>query len=706
MSGVGQQPGLRRAFLLILCTIAGTALWQITAGGQVAALAPPPVKDAGLILKIESVGRMPGATNAASPVPAHGALLLIDQKGSLYRWDGAATQPLLSPATMPAGLKPMGGEALLNVAASDGGNAVFVVFTSSAVPRGVPTRKSTRPGADSWQVFYRYEFDGAALSNPKPIVAIEVRSDGHTGGGLAALADDTLLFATGDNGDAGEDGRAFAQDPSSHLGKILRVNPKDGSMTVVAAGVRNTQRLTVGAREGEAWLDFVDMGGSVAEEFNSIRVVDLLRAGPIGNFGWGRNADGRTREGTFYIGPDGVAQSAVAADEPGFVSPVAQLGREAAKAFGASGPVSSPVSFRRISALFADLPSGLLFATTGSRADRRQDVFRVALVDKDAKPVTLLQLAKGDRADPRLFSFPDGSAGVLIETTGEFFRLTEVIADPPAPAGPRDGFFDSNGVRIHYVEQGSGPAVVLVHELDGSIRTWMTSGIFRDLARDHRVVAMDVRGHGLSGKPQDPAAYGPELAKDVSRLLDHLSIPRAHVVGYSMGAEILAMLLVTEPQRVATATLAAGAGRFRKLPTDDQHMEEEALEYLTYGVSPKLFLEESPENTPDPTNEELRALAATALADPGRDVRALAAFSRARPARMFPAAQAGAVRVPTLGLAGSLDPELEALRALQGLRPDIMLTVIDGATHSGPRRALDRPQFLAALRAFLDAHRF
>jgi pimeloyl-ACP methyl ester carboxylesterase len=692
--------------LLTVCTIAVLTAPLPAAVVQVSALVPPPVKDAGLVLKIESVGRMPAATNAASPVPARGALLLIDQKGSLYRWDGTATQPMLS-ATMPAGLKPMGGEALLNVAASDAGNAVFVVFTSSSVPRGVPTRKSTRPGADSWQVFYRFDFDGAALSNAKPIVAIEVRSDGHTGGGLAVLADESLLFATGDNGDAGEDGRAFAQDPSSHLGKILRIQPKDGSVTVVAAGVRNTQRLTIGAREGEAWLDFVDMGGSVAEEFNSIRVVDLLRAGPIRNFGWGRSvADGKTREGTFYIGPDGVAQAAVASDEPAFVSPVAQFGREAAKAFGGSGSVSSSVSFRRISALFADLPSGLLFATTGSRAAQRQDVFRVALVDKDAKPVTLLQLAKGDRADPRLFSFPDGSAGVLIETTGEFFRLTEVAADPPAPAGPRDGFFDSNGVRIHYVEQGSGPAVVLVHEIDSSIRTWMTSGIFQNLARDHRVVAMDVRGHGLSGKPQESAAYGPELAKDISRLLDHLSIPRAHVVGYSMGAEILAMLLVTEPQRVATATLIAGAGRFRKLPTDDQHMEEEALEYLNIGVSPKLFLEESPENTPDPTNEELRVLAATALADPGRDVRALAAFSRARPARMIPAAQAGAVRVPTLGLAGSLDPELESLRALQGLRPDITLTVIDGATHSGPKRALDRPQFLAALRAFLDAHRF
>jgi hypothetical protein len=64
------------------------------------------VKDAGLVLKIESVGRMPAATNAASPVPVGGALLLIDQKGSLFRWDGSATQPLLLPTSLPAVSSP------------------------------------------------------------------------------------------------------------------------------------------------------------------------------------------------------------------------------------------------------------------------------------------------------------------------------------------------------------------------------------------------------------------------------------------------------------------------------------------------------------------------------------------------------------------------------------------------------------------------
>jgi pimeloyl-ACP methyl ester carboxylesterase len=387
----------------------------------------------------------------------------------------------------------------------------------------------------------------------------------------------------------GEDGRTWAQDPASHIGKILRIYPADGRVTVVATGVRNVQRLSIGPREGEAWLDFVDMGGSVAEEFNSIRLTDLLQDGQTKNFGWGRHADGRTREGTFYIDAGGVAQRAIGADEPGFVRPVAEFGREGAAEFAASGPVASTVSFRRISALVGDLSGGSVFAITGSRTARGQDVFRVALRDPSGRPVTLKQLAGDARPDPRFFNFPDGSAGVLLEKTGEFFRLTELRDSTAAASIALDGFFDSNGVRIHYVEQGSGPVVMLVHELDGGIRTWMDSGIFQDLARDHRVIALDARGHGLSGKPHDPAAYGMEMARDISRLMHHLSIPRAHVVGYSMGAEVLTMLLVSEPARVASAALIAGAGRFRTRSTDEQHMGEEALEFVNFGVSPKLY---------------------------------------------------------------------------------------------------------------------
>src|SRR5207302_6396416 len=53
-----------------------------------------------------------------------------------------------------------------------------------------------------------------------------------------------------------------------------------------------------------------------------------------------------------------------------------------------------------------------------------------------------------------------------------------------------------------------------------------------------QVIALDCRGHGKSDKPHDPAQYGPEMAADVVRLLDHLKIEKAHLIGYSSGAFI------------------------------------------------------------------------------------------------------------------------------------------------------------------------
>jgi len=688
---------MRRTLLLVVLIVTA----DVALRSQQAPLVPKAVSPSDLSVTIEPVGKMPAASNPTSPFVAGSTLILIDQAGALLRWDGATAQPLLSIKTPPAGLQPTGSEAIVNAASNAAGNAVFVVFTSTSTPRGVTPRRSTRPGADAWQVLYRYDFDGTALTNPRPFAALQVRTDGHTGGGLAVLADDTVLFATGDNGDSGEDGRAWAQDPASHIGKILRIDPKDGQVTVVAAGVRNPQRLSVGAREGETYLDFAEMGGSVAEELNSISITDLLREGAAINFGWGRARDGRAREGTIYISAAGAADGAIAGVEPAFRSPVATLGRESRQQFGISGPVSSDVSFRRISVLFGDLPGGDVFALTGSRRELAQPVFGVELVDRDGKPVSLKQIGGGQRADPRFFNFPDGSAGVLIEKTGEFFRLTERGRESARSPVARDGYFDSAGVRIHYAEQGAGPAVILLHELDGGIRSWNAAGIVANLARDFRVIAIDLRGHGLSGKPRDPSQYGAAMAHDVIRLMDSLSISKAHVVGYSLGSELAAMLMAGDPARLLSVTLAAGVGRLRVRPTDNQHLEEEALEYTNIGVSPKLYLEQWPDGTPDPTTEQLRALAAIALADPGRDRLALAALSRARPARVVATEKIGSTSMPVLGIVGSRDPELPEYDVLKKLRSGVAVTVIDGAMHAGPDRALDRPEFLAALRGFL-----
>jgi hypothetical protein len=297
------------------------------------------------------------------------------------------------------------------------------MFSTFTAPSGIPVSISPRPN-DSWQVLYQYSFDGTALSNPLAIRAFQVRSDGHTGGGLAVLSDGSVLCAIGDNGDAGEDGRSYAQDPSNHLSKILRINPSNGSVAVVALGVRNVQRLALYGTGAVARVDFADIGGYAAEELNSILVSTLLD-GSTHNFGWGRNSnDGKAREGTLYIDFNGTAYDSAPVPEASFLQPVGQFGREGATFVAASGPVSSAQSFTRITSLFGDLVSGSVYATTGALTQGGQTVFRVNLLDSQMQPVTLAMLA-GGRPDVRFFNFPDGTAGVLLERTGAFYRLTE-----------------------------------------------------------------------------------------------------------------------------------------------------------------------------------------------------------------------------------------------------------------------------------------
>jgi hypothetical protein len=70
----------------------------------------------------------------------------------------------------------------------------------------------------------------------------------------------------------------------------------------------------------------------------------------------------------------------------------------------------------------------------------------------------------------------------------------------------------------------------------------------------------------------------------------------------------------------------------------------------------------------------------------------------------MPEASVAGIRVPTLGMAGSTDPDLQELQALKLLRPDITVTAVDRATHAGPGNILSNPGFVSALQAFLKAH--
>ena len=127
-----------------------------------------------------------------------------------------------------------------------------------------------------------------------------------------------------------------------------------------------------------------------------------------------------------------------------------------------------------------------------------------------------------------------------------------------AARGVVSGFAPVGDVQLYFEIHGSGEPILFVHGGGGSIAGSWPSDYVTDLSRDFRVILADSRGHGRTADGSGPLTYG-RLAFDVVRLLDHLGIDRAHIVGHSMGAITGLHLLVDHPDRVATVTMLAGA---------------------------------------------------------------------------------------------------------------------------------------------------
>jgi pimeloyl-ACP methyl ester carboxylesterase len=273
----------------------------------------------------------------------------------------------------------------------------------------------------------------------------------------------------------------------------------------------------------------------------------------------------------------------------------------------------------------------------------------------------------------------------------------------PAVASAQDRFFTSNGVRIHYVDQGTGEPVVLVHGYTNFIeRNWIETGVLPNLAKDHRVIALDLRGHGRSDKPHDPKAYA-ELGQDVVRLLDHLNIVRAHIVGYSLGGIITAKLLTTNANRFITVTLVAASGRRSWTAQDERNAEATAAE-LEGGVAYRsLILVTAPTDQPPPNEEAIRKSSQALVAS--NDPLAHAALARARRELVVTDTQMAAVHVPALAIVGTADPAMAGVKMLKAVWPALQVVTVEGATHWGDRGILIRPEFVASLRQFIAAYR-
>lgn len=171
--------------------------------------------------------------------------------------------------------------------------------------------------------------------------------------------------------------------------------------------------------------------------------------------------------------------------------------------------------------------------------------------------------------------------------------------------------FSSDGVEIAYHDEGDGEPVLLIHGFASNTQAnWVDTSWVRELTRaGYRVISIDNRGHGKSAKPHDPALYGaPLMAEDARRLLDHLGLQRADVMGYSMGARITAFLTMAHPDRVRSAVFAGlGINMVRGMAGTGpiaHALEAESIDQVTNATARtfRAFAEQ--------TKSDLKALAA------------------------------------------------------------------------------------------------
>ena len=242
--------------------------------------------------------------------------------------------------------------------------------------------------------------------------------------------------------------------------------------------------------------------------------------------------------------------------------------------------------------------------------------------------------------------------------------------------------FKHGDVEIAYLDQGqnlpNAEPIVLVHGFASNKETnWVSPGWVTTLTRaGRRVIALDNRGHGQSSKLTDPAAYhSAAMAEDVRALLDHLTIERADVMGYSMGARISAYLTVNHPARVRSLVLGGLGIRL----VDGVGLPETIADALE---APSLA------DVSDPTGRVFRAFAEQTRSD----LKALAACIRGS-RQTLSREQVAAIAKPVLVAVGTKDPVAGSAQALAALIPgaqaldipdrDHMLAVGDKAYKTG-----------------------
>ncbi len=271
----------------------------------------------------------------------------------------------------------------------------------------------------------------------------------------------------------------------------------------------------------------------------------------------------------------------------------------------------------------------------------------------------------------------------------------------------KEHFVEVEGVRLHAVEEGQGVPVVVLHGFTGDAESM--APVSRALRDDHRVVRLELVGHGASEAPESPAPYAMEAcARQILGAVEALGLAPTHLLGYSMGGRAALATSLLAPDRFlsltligATAGLADASQRAARVASDvalAERIEREGIErFVDEWMALPLFASQA-------------RLGAAALA------RARAQRLRASPRGLAnslrgmgtgaqpPLHEAlGTHALPVLLVVGDEDEKFQGLAAeLEARLPDARVAVLVEAGHAAH---LEAPEaFRSAVLPFLAAH--
>jgi pimeloyl-ACP methyl ester carboxylesterase len=283
---------------------------------------------------------------------------------------------------------------------------------------------------------------------------------------------------------------------------------------------------------------------------------------------------------------------------------------------------------------------------------------------------------------------------------------------------PQGRFLEVEGVRLHYVDQGSGPVIVLIHGNGAMAEDFAVSGLLGMLAENHRVIAFDRPGFGYSNRPRNTIWTAKAQARLLQSALRELNVRAPTLVGHSWGSLVALNMALDDPAETAAIVLLSGY--YVPTPRVDVAMfSVSALpvlgDILRYTVSPligrmmagpafrKIF-------APAPVSRQFKALFPTSLSLRPSQLRATAADT----ALMIPGAMATVgrhpeVSVPVFIVAGDGDEIVDTATQSVRLHHDIAdssITLVKGAGHMvhhiAPQEVLRVIKAAAALGAGAD----